>query len=460
MAKKPINIVMFAVDSLWADHMSCYGYHRLTTPHIDKFAKSGVLFENFFSPHIPTTPGYASMLTGMDCFSTQVVALRHKGGLPDQVATLPEILREAGYQSTCIGFGGNPSSRGFDNYLHYDGWMPDETGKAPKAENLNEVAIPELERLAKSGEPFFLFMRHMDPHSPYLPPPPFDQMFYSGDPCDPSKDSIRPVLEFKPFAEYFKSWMPEGITDADYVIAQYDGAIAYMDACIQRILTRIDELGLTENTLVIINSDHGETLMDHECYFDHHGLYECTLHVPLIMRLPGVLPEGVRIPGISLQQDLVPTILELVGVDAGRSFDGKSLLPLIRGERTANYSEFYITEATWMRKHGWRTPEWKLIVALEPDFHFKPEVELYNLILDPGENHNLAEKEPGIVAALRQRMEAWIEKREKETGKTNPMYTNLQWHGLDRGPFTSSQEAYDNLFIGSLTQARGLQQKK
>jgi Arylsulfatase A and related enzymes len=460
MAKKPINIVMFAVDSLWADHMSCYGYHRLTTPHIDKFAKSGVLFENFFSPHIPTTPGYASMLTGMDCFSTQVVALRHKGGLPDQVATLPEILREAGYQSTCIGFGGNPSSRGFDNYLHYDGWMPDETGKAPKAENLNEVAIPELERLAKSGEPFFLFMRHMDPHSPYLPPPPFDQMFYSGDPCDPSKDSIRPVLEFKPFAEYFKSWMPEGITDADYVIAQYDGAIAYMDACIQRILTRIDELGLAENTLVIINSDHGETLMDHECYFDHHGLYECTLHVPLIMRLPGVLPEGVRIPGISLQQDLVPTILELAGVDAGRSFDGKSLLPLIRGERTANYSEFYITEATWMRKHGWRTPEWKLIVALEPDFHFKPEVELYNLILDPGENHNLAEKEPGIVAALRQRMEAWIEKREKETGKTNPMYTNLQWHGLDRGPFTSSQEAYDNLFIGSLTQARGLQQKK
>ncbi len=132
MAKKPINIVMFAVDSLWADHMSCYGYHRLTTPHIDKFAKSGVLFENFFSPHIPTTPGYASMLTGMDCFSTQVVALRHKGGLPDQVATLPEILREAGYQSTCIGFGGNPSSRGFDNYLHYDGWMPDETARRPR----------------------------------------------------------------------------------------------------------------------------------------------------------------------------------------------------------------------------------------------------------------------------------------------------------------------------------------
>lgn len=459
MGKKPLNIVLFAIDSLWADHMSCYGYRRLTTPHIDKFAQSGVLFENTFSPHIPTTPAYASMLTGMDCFSTDVVALRHKGPLTEQVATLPEILREAGYQTTCVGFSGNPSSRGFDRYLDYDGWGPDETGKSPKAENLNRVAIPELERLAKEDAPFFLFLRHMDPHSPYLPPAPFDQMFYSKDPCDPSVNTMKPVLEFKPFAEYFKSWMPQGITDAEYVIAQYDGAIAYMDACIQRILTRIDELGLSENTLVIINSDHGETLMDHECYFDHHGLYDCTLHVPLIMRLPGVLPAGVRIPGYNLHQDLVPTILELAGIDTDRQFDGQSLLPLIRGERPANYSGFYITEATWMRKHGWRTPEWKLIVALEPDFHFKPEVELYNLILDPGENHNVADQYPGVVEALRRQMDEWIAKRENETGRTNPMVTNLQWHGLDRGPFESSQEAYDSLFIGSLTQARGLQQK-
>src|SRR5690606_10065107 len=221
--------------------------------------------------------------------------------------------RRFGYESTCVGFSGNPSSRGFDHYLDYAAWGPDESGRSPKAESLNAVAIPELERLAAGDAPFFLFLRHMDPHSPYLPPTPFDTMFYSGDPCDPSKDSMKPVLEFKPFATYFQSWMPEGITDAEYVIAQYDGAIAYMDACIQRILTRIEELGIAENTLVIINGDHGETLMEHECYFDHHGLYECTLHVPLIMRLPGRLPEGVRVPGINLHQDLVPTILELIG---------------------------------------------------------------------------------------------------------------------------------------------------
>ena len=90
--KKP-NIVLFAIDSILADHMSCYGYPRLTTPHIDKFAQGGTLFEKTYSAHIPTTPAYSSMLTGRDCFGTEVVALRHQGGLTKKVKTLPEILR-------------------------------------------------------------------------------------------------------------------------------------------------------------------------------------------------------------------------------------------------------------------------------------------------------------------------------------------------------------------------------
>jgi arylsulfatase A-like enzyme len=231
-----------------------------------------------------------------------------------------------------------------------------------------------------------------------------------------------------------------------------------MDACIQRIFTRIDELGLAENTLVVLNGDHGETLMDHHCYFDHHGMYDCTLHVPLILR-HSKLPRGVRCGGYTLHQDLVPTILELLEVEGGIGFDGKSLLPLIRGDAPNNWPEFYITECTWMRKHGWRTPEWKIHVALEPDFHFKQEVELYNLMMDPNEDHNLAEEEPGVVAALKERMHSWIAKRESETGMTNPMATNLNWHGEKEhnGPFTSSQQAYDTLHIGDPGAAARLQ---
>jgi len=460
MPRRPVNVLLFGIDSLRADHMSCYGYHRQTTPHIDKLAAEGVLFEHNYCPHVPTTSGYGTMLTGMDAFSTTMVALRHQGGMPEKVRTLAELLGAQGYETTCVGFRGNPAARGFDNYLDFEGWGDWEHRPSLKADNLNAVTIPELNRLAGGKKPFFLFLRHMDPHSPYLPPAPFERMFYSGDECSPEHSSLAPVMKFKPFKDYFGCWMPPGCTDAEYIIAQYDGEVAYMDASLQRILTRLEELGLVENTLVIVNSDHGETLYDHECWFDHHGMYECTLHVPLIMRLPGKLPCRKRVPGITLHQDLVATVLELLGIDPGLRFDGQSQLPLMRGQVSTNYTGFYTTECTWMRKHGWRTAEWKLIHALEPDFHFKPEVELYNLLADPGENDNLAKREPEIAEALEAKMHAWIQKREKETRRPNPMCTNLDWHGTGYpGPFKTSRDAYNTLHIGDPATARRLQAK-
>lgn len=459
MAHKKANVLFFGIDSLRRDHMSSYGYHRLTTPHIDRIATEGVLFEQHFSPSIPTTPGYASMLTGMDLFGTDVVALRHEGPLGDHVQTLAEVLDQQGYNTTCIGFTGNPSSRGFQTYLDYEGWSPDESGRAPKAQSLNAVAIPELERLAAEDKPFFLFMRHMDPHSPYLPPAPYERMYYGSDEKDPANHSMEPVYAFEPFAHYLKSWIPEGVTDHEYVSAQYDGAIAYMDACIQTLFAKLEALGLEEETLVVITSDHGETLYEHDCYFDHHGLYDCTLVVPLIIKFPGKVPAGKRFPQVSLIQDIMPTVLDLLEIKSGIKFNGSSLTGSWRFDFTSRTSEIYITECTWMRKHGWRTPEWKLICALEPDFHFKPEMELYNLIQDPLENHNLAEQEPDVVALLSKRMLAHIAKREQQTKRQNPIYTNLNWHGKDK-TFVSSQDAYDSLGIGSVSSARSLQEKK
>jgi arylsulfatase A-like enzyme len=459
MSTKKPNVILFGIDSLRRDHMSSYGYPKLTTPHLDKIASEGVLFEQHFSPSIPTTPAYAAMLTGMDVFGTDVVALRHKGPLGDHVRTLPEVLGEHGYNTTCIGFTGNPSSRGFQTYLNFESWHPDETGRAPKAQNLNEVAIPELERLAGDDKPFFLFLRHMDPHSPYLPPQPYERTFYGDDEKDPSNTSMEPVYGFKPFADFLKSWIPEGVTDHAYVTAQYDGAVAYMDACIQSIFAKLDALGITEETLIVITADHGETLYEHDCYFDHHGLYDCTLVVPLIIKYPGVVPAGKRCSNVSLIHDIMPTVLDLLGIETNIQFDGQNLVKWMNGEAINRISEFYITECTWMRKHGWRTPEWKLIRALEPDFHFKPEVELYNLIRDPEENHNVADQEPEIVALLEKRMNDYIAKREAETNRVNPIFTNLNWHGKGK-PFTTSQEAYDAMYIGSIVNARSLQEKK
>jgi arylsulfatase A-like enzyme len=148
----------------------------------------------------------------------------------------------------------------------------------------------------------------------------------------------------------------------------------------------------------------------------------------------------------------------LAGIESKISFDGESLMKLARGEKSSFDSEMYITECTWMRKHGWRTPEWKLIVALEPDFHFKPEIELYNLIDDPKENNNVAAKRPDVVAFLKARMDKHIAAREKATGTINPILNQPGWHGkAEIDYFTSSQQAYDTLHIGDPKAAAKLQ---
>lgn len=456
---RPPNILLIGVDSLRADRLGCYGYRRTTSPHIDRLAAQGTLFEEYWSPHIPTTPGYGSMLTGKDCFGTGVVGLRQRELAPG-VVTLAEVLGAAGYETSCVGFSGNAASRGFQHYLDYKAWGDFSEAPLRKAEALNEVAQPEIDRLINSGRPWFVLLRHMDPHAPYLPPAPYDRLFYWGDECDPAKKSMEPVMAFKPFREFFASWMPPGITDAEFVVSSYDGAVAYMDACIGRLIHQLEARGVAEETIVVLTADHGETLYDHDCYFDHHGLYDCVLKVPLIIRYPGRLPAGRRVRGVCRHADLVPTLLELANLSrvAPADLTGGSLVDLVGGSGTSRDAELYLTEATWMRKRGWRTPRWKLIVALEPDFHFKPEVELYDLAADPSENVNVASSHGEVVAELRSRMERHIADRVLATGRPDPLEQLADWHGYaGHGPFRSSEEAYETLHIGSVEAGRRLQ---
>ncbi len=455
---KKFNILFFGIDSLRRDRMSLYGYPKKTTPHIEKFlSEDSVVFDNMFSPSIPTTPGYASMLTGTDCFGTDVVALRHQGGIREDLVSLPEILLANGYNTTNIGYG----FKGFETNLNYPvSWGSFEQGRSAKAESLNTVAIPELERLAKDDKPFFLFLRHMDPHSPYLPPAPFERMFFSGDEFDPNDHSLDPVYDFVPFRDYFYTWFPPGCKSAEYINSQYDGAIAYMDASISIILNKLEYLGIADDTIVVFTSDHGETLYDHDCYFDHHSMYDNCLVVPFAIKFPKGCKKIFRgckhVPDYTYHKDIVPTLLSLLDINTDTKFDGRNMFDVLSG-KAPQEPEFYITEATWMRKHGWRTPEWKLMIALEPDFHFKPEIELYNLIEDPTEYNNVAEKYPDVVEFLRNKMLAHIAKREAATGRTAPIYTNLNWSGFGR-PFASSEEAYKTLHIGDPEAAKKLQE--
>ena len=418
------NVILISLDTTRADHLGCYGWHRNTSPHLDRLAAQGTVFERCFSPWIPTHPAHTTMLTGCDVMRHQIVAQGAKTELSPDVKTLAELLRAEGYWTGAADNLGRWFSRGFDLYQGYK-WAQDPEGGWRKGEAVSASAVEVLNTAAAQDRPFFLFFHYWDAHTPYLPPAPFSRMFYGGDEKDPAHRSMEPVLNFPPFMWYFRQWMGD-VTDIEFPKAQYDAEIAYMDACLQRVFQRLDELGLAEGTLVVITADHGEELDEHGMWFDHHGLYDTNVHVPLILRMPGTVPAGMRVPDQVRLVDIVPSVLELLGkeeVAAREGLQGRSFIPAFsRSLGGGTVPTIFLTECTWMRKRAVRTPEWKLIVARDhPDLHGCPPVELYDLQSDPGEQRNVAETRPEVVSALRGELDHWLETRQRETGLPDPV---------------------------------------
>ncbi|HLI47370.1 MAG TPA: sulfatase [Chthonomonas sp.] len=420
------NVILISLDTTRADHLSCYGYHRKTSPHLDQIAAEGVLFTDFFSPHIPTFPGHTTMMTGKDIYAHQVTSQATQPEPAEGVRMLAEILREQGFFTAAADNLGRWFARGFE-YIEPYGWDTSNRNELRKGEAVLAAALRVLTRAANQDKPFFLFFHFWDPHTPYLPPAPFSRMFYAGDEKAPDNPSMDAVWEFEAFNRYFAEWMPD-VTDIEFPKAQYDAEIAYLDACLAHLITHLDALGLSEDTCLVITADHGEELDEHGCWFDHHGLYDTNVHIPLILRCPGLLPSGVRIGGLTQMLDLAPTILDILGLGdlaEREGMMGRSLIPLIHSPSSTQRGTtdwIHITENTWMKKRGIRTATWKLIVPLEtPDLHGRSEVELYDLTNDPGELTNVAETYPEVTEQLKAKLESWVARRVEETGLPDPL---------------------------------------
>ncbi|MBI3909739.1 MAG: sulfatase-like hydrolase/transferase, partial [Armatimonadetes bacterium] len=214
------------------------------------------------------------------------------------------------------------------------------------------------------------------------------------------------------------------VTDRRYVIAQYDASIAYADVCLARFFQRLTDLQLWDDTLIVVGADHGEELDEHGCWFDHHGLYETNVRVPLLVRFPDRRAAGREIGGLFDALDVAPTLLSALGLPelmARAGMRGRNLLPWLDSGAVPDAAGIYLTECTWMRKRAWRTPRWKLIRALEPDIYGKPPLELYDLAADPEEQHNLADDRPEAVARLSEAMAQHAAARLAETGLPDPL---------------------------------------
>jgi arylsulfatase A-like enzyme len=419
-----LNVILISLDTTRADHLGCYGYARDTSPNLDAIAAQGALAEWCISPHIPTHPAHTTLFTGQDVWRHRILQQGAGTELDPSVPTLTELLRDRGYYTAAADNLGRWFARGFDSYEGYS-W-PMEPGKPwRKAEAVNATALQQVERCARQSHPFFLFLHYWDPHTPYLPPPPFDTRFYSGDGKDPANHSMDAAMSEPAFRAYFQQWMP-GVTDVEFPKARYDAEIAYMDSCLGDLFAAVERLGLVDETVLAITADHGEELDEHQLWFDHHGLYDTNLRIPLILRCPALIPPGTRLGGQIQMPDVAPTLLDLVGlakIADETGMVGQSLAPALRDGRPLPSRPAFLTESTWERKRGVRTEEWKLIRALEDPFG-KPPVELFSLKDDPRELNNLANRYPDKVAELTALLDEHLRLRTTQTGQPDPLETS------------------------------------
>ncbi|MGA1794781.1 MAG: sulfatase-like hydrolase/transferase [bacterium] len=359
----PRNILLITIDTIRADHLGCYGYDSIKTPHIDALATNGVLFENAFSPVPLTLPSHTSILTGT---YPAFHGVRNNGtfAVPDSVASIAEILKGEGYVTAAFvasyvldrRFG---LDKGFDVYDDILSEDPEQNflDKERRADAVTRAATEWLSE-TRPGR-FFMWIHYFDPHMHYDPPPPFSRK-YSRNP--------------------------------------YDGEIAYTDHWIGMLMEHLQKLGLSEDTLVVLTGDHGEGLGAHKEKTHGIFIYDTTLQVPLIISCPRLFPQSQRIRPLVRLIDVAPTILEIAGCKPHKDMQGLSVVPLIRGEGEdmdlVLYCEsFYpLFSHRWSPLEGIRTGRWKYIEA--------PSRELYRLDEDPGERRNLVDREPDEARRL------------------------------------------------------------
>ncbi len=425
----PRNVLLIVVDSLRADHLGCYGYHRPTSPNIDRLAAQGAVSERFFASGVPTHPSFTTTYTGQYSITHGVVSHKGDNDLKPGTPWFPALLRQAGL--TTASFDCLPRYKSW--FVHGFEYLVDSTFPGQEdgysCERLNTRVLPWLRE--HSDERFFAAIHYWDPHTPYLPPQRYRD-FYEGDPTDPAKDTLAPLAE-QYFSVMWRRWfeeLPPGLCDAEYVVALYDGEIRHADEGVGAVLEALRKCGHEEDTLVLLISDHGEMMYRHGIFFDHHGLYDGNMRCPLIVRWPGVVEPGMRTDAFCQHVDLAPTVLSVLGLEIPGEMEGQSLLPLLTGDRTPLRDFIVCQECTWQAKWAWRDDIHKLILARQPDLHGNPDRELYDLRSDPDELTNIAEQEPGVAEALEARLEGWIAAQMKKNGLTEDP---LRSHGVSLG---------------------------
>lgn len=415
------NLVLVSIDTLRADHLGCYGYRLDTSPTIDALAATGVRFADAMVQWPKTWPSMASMLTGKYPAS---VGVRYapRFPVPAGQVTLAEALHGAGYETAAVVANPNVGrdlrfDQGFDRFV--ESWvaelrrqtgekvLKDAPGVVKHFTNATIVTDEALRFLDErpSDRPFFLWLHYIDPHGPYLPPREYRRLFFGEHPA-----KTVPLEELPPYQVQVDRKRGAMSADLGFYIGQYDREIRYLDDQLARLLARLDALGLRDDTLVVLTADHGESLDEHGYYLEHgKGPFQPTAHVPLLFSLPGRLPSGRVVTEPVGLVDLVPTVLQVLGVPAPPGLQGQSLVPTWQGGASAPYvfmeagtkqpSQLVVRKGPW-KLARFRSPE-------DRERFGRGAVELYDLARDPGEQRDVRAEHPEIARELEDALARW-----------------------------------------------------
>lgn len=367
--KKDWNILVITTDTTRADRLRCYGYQNVETPQLNEMARDGILFEHAYS-HIPLTlPAHTSIMTGT---LPNYHGIRDNGGyrLRDEITTLAEVLSDQGYRTAAF-ISAAVLKKIFNLDQGFEHW--DEEGISEQKEDSPLVAERKgdkttdamLEWLAGQNEDkWFVWLHYYDPHQAYDPPSPYDEL---------------------------------------YARDLYAGEIAFTDYQIKRVFNYLKDSGLYDKTLIIVIGDHGEGLNEHDERTHATYIYNTTQWVPFLIRVPGLKDTGRRISHIVSQIDVMPTVLDFLSVKCPSDVQGVSLKDIILDEEAELEARDIYLESRFLLLHfGWA--EQIGLVNSRYKYIRTPKAELYDLVEDPQEVNNLAEKQPKVLKEMEHRL--------------------------------------------------------
>lgn len=454
-----MRILYIDIDSLRPDHLGCYGYHRATSPNIDRIAAEGVRFDNVFISDAPCAPSRSSLFSGRMGIHTGII--NHGGTAGDPFVEGPgraaqstlsrtswvRCLRDAGlHTATVSSFGDRHSA--WHWYANFNEIHNPALGGRDRADHVAPMAIDWLERRGAEDD-WFLHVNFWDPHTPYRTPEAYGEPF-ADDPTPawlteevrqehwarPGAHSAQEMTHFVPRPEVEERYprQPIDASSMDQVRRMFDGydtGVRYADEHLGRLLNELADIGVLEDTAIVISADHGECLGELNVYGDHHTADDIITRVPLIVRWPGVTSRGVN-DGLHYNVDLAATVAELVEGEAADIWDGASFADDLHSGVSGGRDHLVLSTGAWTCQRSVRFDDHIAIRTYHDGYRGYPDVMVYDVKADPHEQHDLADSRPDLVGTGLSLLDEWHgEQMRIATHHHDPMHTVL----AEGGPF-------------------------